>query len=91
MHILGKKRLREFCQLHADGSNAIYNWYRVASKASWQSAAEMQSTYPKAEVLDHQVTFTIKESQYRLTVDIFYPTQRIYVKQVLRNRNESRV
>jgi mRNA interferase HigB len=50
MQVISRKRLREFCDRHADACDALYNWYRVANKATWQNLLDIQQVYPKAEV-----------------------------------------
>jgi mRNA interferase HigB len=49
MRVISRKQLREFGESHADARDALYNWYRVASKATWQDLLEVQQFYPKAE------------------------------------------
>ena len=57
MHVISKKSLREFCTAHADSCNALYDWYRVASKAEWQNLLDVQSTYPKTESVGNLTVF----------------------------------
>lgn len=83
MHIISRKILREFCATHADAREALYDWYRVASKAQWKNLVDIQATYPKAEAVSNFTVFNIKGNHYRLIVDIVYSTQRIYIKYVL--------
>ncbi len=83
MHVISRRVLREFCQKHPDAYEALYNWYRTASKAQWQNLVEVQSTYSKAEAVGNFTVFNIKGNHYRLIADIIYSRQRIYIKGVL--------
>jgi mRNA interferase HigB len=83
MHVISRKILREFCEAHADASEALYNWYRVATKAEWKNLVDVQTVYPKAEAVGNFTVFNIKGNNYRLIVDIIYSSQRIYIKYVL--------
>lgn len=83
MHVISRKVLGEFCQRHTDARDALYDWYRVASKAQWQNLVEVQATYPQAEAVGNFTIFNIKGNHYRLIVDIVYSSQRIYIKYVL--------
>jgi mRNA interferase HigB len=83
MHVISRKRLREFCKSHADACEALYNWYKVSSKSNWRNLVDVQATYPKAEAVGNFTVFNIKGNRYRLIVDILYPSQRIYIKHVL--------
>ena len=83
MRIISCKILREFCQKHADSCDALYNWYRIASKADWRNLNDAQKTYKTAEAVGNFTVFNIKGNRYRLIVDIIYDYQRIYIKYIL--------
>lgn len=83
VHVISRKSLRQFCDRHADSCEALFSWYRVASKAKWNNLVEVQSFYPKAEAVGNFTVFNIKGNKYRLIVAINYQTQRIYIKYVL--------
>ncbi|WP_414579555.1 type II toxin-antitoxin system HigB family toxin [Anabaena sp. CCY 9402-a] len=83
MHVISRRILREFCEAHTDSCDALYDWYRVATKAEWNNLIEVQAIYPKAEAVGNFTVFNIKGNNYRLIVDIVYEAQRIYIKYVL--------
>ncbi|WP_099067055.1 type II toxin-antitoxin system HigB family toxin [Nostoc linckia] len=51
MHVISRRILREFCEAHADAREALYDWYRIATKAEWKNLLEVQAIYPKAEAV----------------------------------------
>jgi len=83
MHVISRRILREFCQVHTDACDALYDWYRVATKAEWKNLVEVQAVYPKTEAVGNFTVFNIKGNNYRLIVDLVYEAQRIYIKYVL--------
>jgi mRNA interferase HigB len=83
MRVISRKILREFCQNHADSCDALYQWYRIASKAQWQNLIDVQRTYKTAEAVGNFTVFNIKGNNYRLITDIIYSHQRIYLKYIL--------
>jgi mRNA interferase HigB len=83
VHVISRKILRDYCQQHSDSCEALFAWYRVATKAQWQNLTEVQGQYLKAEVVANFTVFNIKGNQYRLIVDINYATQRIYIKYIM--------
>ena len=83
MRVISRRILREFCQNHADSCTALYQWYRVASKAKWNNLIEVQQTYKSAEAVGNFTVFNIRGNNYRLIADIIYSRQRIYLKYVL--------
>jgi mRNA interferase HigB len=83
MHVISRKKLREFCQKHADSCDALNNWYKAASKSTWNNLAEVQAVYPQAEAVGNLTVFNIKGNKYRLIVDLVYRDKTIYIKYVL--------
>jgi mRNA interferase HigB len=70
MHVISRRILREFCEAHSYTREALYDWYRVATKAEWKNLLEVQDIYPKAEAVGNFTVFNIKRNNYRLIVDI---------------------
>ncbi len=83
MRVISRKILRDYCKSHADVCDALYDWYRVASKARWKNLTEVQANYKSAEAVGNFTVFNIKGNRYRLIVNIIYPSQRVYIKYVL--------
>lgn len=83
MRVISRRILRNFCTSHADSCEALYNWYRIASKAHWQDLTDVQKTYKTAEAVGNFTVFNIKGNRYRLIVDLAYVSQRIYIKYIL--------
>ncbi|MCC5625118.1 type II toxin-antitoxin system HigB family toxin [Nostoc sp. CHAB 5715] len=83
MHIISRKKLREFCQNYADSCDALKNWYKAANKATWNNLAQVQAVYPQAEAVGNFTVFNIKDNKYRLIVDLVYSDQIIYLKYIL--------
>lgn len=83
MRVISRRILRKFCLNHADSCEALYEWYRVASKANWQNLIDVQATYKSAESVGNFTVFNIKGNRYRLMADIIYSRQTIYIKYVL--------
>ena len=72
MHVISRKRLREFCQVHTDSCEALDDWFKAASKADWANLIEVQAVYPKVESVGNFTVFSIKGNPYRLIASINY-------------------
>jgi mRNA interferase HigB len=83
MHVISRRKLREYCQKHADSCQALDDWYITASRAEWVSLVEIQAVYPQAEAVGNFTVFNIKGNKYRLIVSVNYAKQIIYIKYVL--------
>ncbi len=53
MHVISRKKLRDFCKKHADCCEVLDDWYRTVSKAKWGNLVELQAIYPQAEAVAH--------------------------------------
>jgi mRNA interferase HigB len=59
----------------------LRNWYDEASKAEWQTPADIKAAHRGASFLAHQrVVFNIKGNDYRLVVAVRYTQQLIFVR-----------
>ncbi len=83
MHVISRKRLREFAKVHPDSESALDAWYRVAKGARWTRLLEVQQVYPAAEAVGKYTVFNIRGNHYRLIAAIHYPSQTIFIRAVL--------
>ena len=83
MHIVSRKKLLEFAEIHADAADVLDAWYRVAKSVEWVNLVNVRETYPAADLVGNFTVFNIKGNDYRLITCIVYATQRIYIKYVL--------
>ncbi len=80
MHVISRKTLKEAAEKHADAETQLDAWYRVASKATWQSIMDIRRTYSSADPVGAFTVFNIKGNMYRLIVKIDYKHQMIFIK-----------
>ena len=83
MHIISRKKLSEFSQIHADAAVPLDNWYRIAKAAEWKYLVEVRCELSSAEAVGNFTVFNIKGNEYRLIVSIDYERQLIYIKYIL--------
>lgn len=83
MHVISRKKLRDYCQNHADSCEALDDWYKIASQAHWTKLIEVQTIYPQAEAVGNFTIFNIKGNKYRLIVSLNYQKQIVYIKYIL--------
>lgn len=88
MHVITRKRLREFAARHADAATALEDWYRTADKAKWRSIQDVRRIYPHADAVKvasgNDVTISnVAGNKYRLAAAIHYDAQRVYVLKVM--------
>lgn len=83
MHVITKRRLKEFWHKYPDAETSLLHWYVVAKQAIWHNFAEIKEFFATADQVGSCTIFNISGNKYRLIVRIEYKWEKIYVRQVL--------
>ena len=83
MHIISRKKLLEASGLHAELTEPLDAWYRIAKKATRKNLVQTRRDMPSADAVGRFVVFNIKGNAYRLIAEIFYPSQLILLRHIL--------
>lgn len=83
MHIITRKRLRDFGKIHPDSEEPLDRWYRIVKQSNYNSFAELRKTFPKADQVGKFTVFDIGGNKYRLIAYIVYSAKRIYIRHIL--------
>lgn len=82
MHVIDRKKLRDFWVDFPDAEGPLKAWFNEATDAHWQNPAEMKEKYGNASIAGNCTVFNIHGNDYRLVVWINYVTQRVFVRWV---------
>jgi mRNA interferase HigB len=83
MQVMSKRKLREFWEHYPPAERPLSAWYKLVSKASWQTPADLKAAFGTNVdfVGDNRVIFDIGRNKYRLIVYVAYhPYYRVLVK-----------
>lgn len=83
MHIISRKRLREFWAAHADAEPPLKAWYRVVKTAEWRSFADVRRVFSSADQVGRCTVFNVGGNKYRLIAVIHFHRGKVYVRHVL--------
>ncbi|MBN2024672.1 MAG: type II toxin-antitoxin system HigB family toxin [Pirellulales bacterium] len=88
MHVISKKKLREFWKRWPQAEEPLRAWYRIVDKASWESFADVRATFPRADLVGHldegsRIVFDVGGNKFRLVVVVFFAFGRVYIRHVL--------
>jgi mRNA interferase HigB len=83
MHVISKKKLREFWEKHAKSRSPLEAWYQVAKQAEWHNFAELRHAFKSAEAVGRFVIFDIGGNKYRLIAVFHYNREKLFVRHVL--------
>ena len=83
MRLIGKKKLNDFKQIHADACAQVESWEAEVSEAKWNTPHDLKKRYPKASLPgNQQAIFDICRNQYRLWTEINYQIGIVLVKEI---------
>jgi mRNA interferase HigB len=81
MRIIARSTLRDYWEIYSDVEDALKTWYYEASRAAWQSPAEVKEAHRNASIIaDNRVVFNIKGNKYRLIVAIRYDIGIVFIR-----------
>jgi mRNA interferase HigB len=83
LHVISRKALREFWARHPDAEQALPEWFKVATKATWRDLTEVRKMYRSADAVERWTVFNIRGNRYRLITEIDYVRQVTLVRHVL--------
>jgi mRNA interferase HigB len=83
MHIISRRKLREFSEDHPDAGAALDHWYNAARRAIWRNFADVRATFGSADQVGHFVVFNIGGNKFRLIVRIYYEDAVMLIRHVL--------
>jgi mRNA interferase HigB len=83
MHIISKKRLREFWEKHPKAQAALEAWYQVAKNAEWETFADVRKTFNTADQVGKFTVFDIGGNNFRLIAVIHFNRGKVFVRHVL--------
>jgi mRNA interferase HigB len=83
MHVISKKKLREFWEEHRKAQSPLEAWYHVAKHAEWTTFAEVRQTFNAADQVGRFTVFDIGGNKYRLIAVIHFNRGKLFVRHVL--------
>ena len=86
MHIISKRRLREFWGENPESKNPLLNWYQIVNRVDWQDFSDIRETYRSTDVYKDCVIFNVGGNKYRLITKIRYQINRVYIRFVMTHK-----
>jgi mRNA interferase HigB len=92
MHIISRKKLREFWEQHRDAEGPLRAWYADAKKANWEKPTDITAVCCNARPIpNNRVIFDIGGNKYRLVVAIRYSSGRVLVRFIGTHQDYDRI
>ncbi|HZW35035.1 MAG TPA: type II toxin-antitoxin system HigB family toxin [Isosphaeraceae bacterium] len=90
MHVISRRALREFWEVHADAEEPLRRWFKLATKAKWANFAELKADCPGADRVGDRIVINIGGNKYRLIIEVYFQNQVILVRYVLTRKEYDR-
>ena len=90
MHVITRKRLNEFAEVHTETRTALAKWYQLMRKTEFSSFAELRAVFPSADQVGKLTVFNVGGNKVRLVAAIHYNRKRIYIRAVLTHEEYDR-
>ena len=83
MHIISRKALKQFWEVHSDAESPLQRWYNIAHQTEFNSFADLRVTFPSADMVGKLVVFNIGGNKYRLIASIHFNRSKVYIRHIL--------
>jgi mRNA interferase HigB len=81
MHILSKRTLRLFWELHHDAEKQLLGWFKEMEKGEFKSTNEIIQVFSNCRSIGlNRYVFNIKGNKYRLVVKINFDLKTAWIR-----------
>lgn len=83
VHVITRKRLREFAARHKDAAEPLSVWHAIVSTTDFGSFAELKRVFGSVDKVGKFTVFDVGGNKYRLIAAIHYNRRKVYIRHVL--------
>jgi mRNA interferase HigB len=83
VHVITRKRLKEFSVRQPEADVPLRAWYAIVSRTDFTSFAELNRVFRSADKVGKFTVFNISGNKFRLIVAVHYNRRKIYIRHVL--------
>ena len=83
VHVITRKRLREFAARHRDAEGPLGAWYVIVSKTDFASFSDVKRVFRSVDKVGKFTVFDIGGNKFRLIAAMHYNRKKLYIRYVL--------
>lgn len=83
VHVITRRRLREFAARHRQAAEPLKAWYAIMSKSDFSSSADIKRLFRSVDKVGKFTVFDLGGNKYRLIAAIHYNRKKVYIRHVL--------
>lgn len=82
MHVIAKKALEEFWQIHPAAQSSLESWYKLIGRSNFSTFNELRETFRSADYVAPYTVFNVGGNHLRIIAAIHYNRQKVYIRHV---------
>ena len=86
MHVISKKKLKEFWEEHPDSRNPLEVWFKILKSTKYKTLNDLKKTFGSADKVGDKIVFDIGGDKYRLITVIHFDRSKVFVRSVLTHK-----
>lgn len=86
MHIISRKKLKEFWETHKISKEPLTAWYKIVHKTNYGNFSKLRETFPTADKVGKYIVFNIGGNKFRLVTVIHFERAKVYIREVLTHK-----
>ncbi len=90
MHVITRKRIKEFVAEHPDSRSSLENWYRIIKHTDYDSFDHLKQHFSTVDYVDGFMVFNISGNKYRLIAVIHFNRKKVYIRDILTHAEYNR-
>lgn len=90
MHVITRRKLNEFAQIHIAAKGPLDAWFKVVSRMEFHNLMEIRAVFPAADDVRGLCVFNIGGKKFRLVTKVEYRWQKVFVVAVLTHEEYDR-
>ena len=79
MHVITRKRLREFSAKHRDAEAPLGVWYAIVSRTDFDSFANLKQVFRSADKVGKFTVFDIGGNKWRIIANVAYKAEIVFI------------
>jgi mRNA interferase HigB len=83
MHVISRKKLREFWAVHPEARTSLDAWYKKLKREEFTTFADVKAVFPQADTFKRFAIFDVGGNKYRIVAEINYTTGQVFLRHAL--------
>ena len=84
MHVISKRKLKDFWERHAGSKSALEGWFKVLRNTRYSMWAELKRTFgDKVDKVGKYTVFDVGGNKCRVITVIHFNRAKVYIREVL--------